>query len=121
MTDDMLKTVLASNSRAAVMRQLEESEKVLKGIRIELAQQENSPHEAQAKPPCRVGHVEDRPKHCVASIRDITGDAVNCRGDLGRDRNWNLNLLCAKKAWNIARFKRLCRRFRQIRTCNSTS
>ena len=51
------------------MRQLEESEKVLEMSKNKPAAKENSPHEGykQNRRVLRVGHVEDRPKHCVTS------------------------------------------------------
>ena len=50
------------------MRQLEESEKVLEMSRNKPAAK-NTPNEGyKAKPPCpSMGHVKDRPKHCVSS------------------------------------------------------
>ena len=67
MSDSNLKSLLASQSRAAVMRQLEESEKVLEMSRNKPAAK-NTPNEGyKTKPPCpSMGHVKDRPKHCVS-------------------------------------------------------
>ena len=68
MSDSNLKSLLASQSRAAVMRQLEESEKVLEMSRNKPAAKKIRLMKAQkAKPPCpSMGHVKDRPKHCVS-------------------------------------------------------
>ena len=50
------------------MRPSEESEKVLEHVKKETSRKKNTPHESgEAEPTCPcLGHVKDRPKHCVA-------------------------------------------------------